>query len=118
MDIVWGVFGYSANSKIVAKYPHEVEIVRKFLENRDVSDKFKPGCGGAHKMDDRRVKKFIKKAHIISSIRNSVETNKFSVDIERELIEKANIREDLNSTRQIQIEVENTRITVIINSLV
>lgn len=116
MDYVWSYLGYK--SKVSYTYPEANRVVSELLSKVSTDRNIKPGCGGVHKMNDRRVKGLLRKVRIATAIRNAVEGSKFNLDIERKLIDKSkegNI--DLNCIKHIHIEEGNTQITVVIPPL-
>ena len=114
MDIVWGVLGYKREKPILLKYPEEVKSIKEFLEKVNINCRNKPGCGGEHKMSDRRVKRLASIANAFSCVRNCIEVNRFSVEIERDFVKKINDHRDLNNLRHLQIQRETTQINLFI----
>jgi hypothetical protein len=112
MDYLWNALGYKTNG-VTAKYPEAVELIDDFLKKHNPNARIHPGCGGVHRMSDKRVKRIVNKARATSAVRTAVEANGFTCDIERVLLEECRYYEGASTC----VSVSNGGAKVSVNIL-
>ena len=106
MDIIWSAFGYTSATAVATKYPEEVKVINDFLINKSADCKYKPGCGGVNKLNDRRIKKLLRQVRLSNAVTNAIENNNLNNSIRMLLNEKMIEKINKNETgNYIQVEI-------------